>query len=71
LKLANHRIPNTLPAMAKSSANYMNSQLIKMEANVNGFTEGTALDINDFVSEGSGRECVRRASREADHGAAQ
>lgn len=46
--------PNTLPAMAKSGANYMNSQLIKMEANVNGFAEGIALDVNGFVSEGSG-----------------
>src|SRR5437899_10562800 len=46
--------PNTLPAMAKSGANYMNSQLIKMEANVNGYAEGIALDINGFVSEGSG-----------------
>ncbi len=45
--------PNTLPAMAKSGANYMNSQLIKMEANVNGFAEGIALDVNGFVSEGS------------------
>jgi len=41
-------------AMAKSGANYMNSQLIKMEAIVNGFAEGIALDINGFVSEGSG-----------------
>jgi len=40
--------------MAKSGANYMNSQLIKMEAIVNGFAEGIALDINGFVSEGSG-----------------
>ena len=46
--------PNTLPAMAKSGANYMNSQLIKMEANVNGYAEGIALDVNGFVSEGSG-----------------
>jgi branched-chain amino acid aminotransferase len=46
--------PNTLPAMAKSGANYMNSQLIKMEAIVNGYVEGIALDINGFVSEGSG-----------------
>ena len=36
--------PNTLPAMAKSGANYMNSQLIKMEAIVNGYAEGIALD---------------------------
>ena len=46
--------PNTLPAMSKSGANYMNSQLIKMEAIVNGFAEGIALDVNGFVSEGSG-----------------
>src|ERR1700688_3079448 len=46
--------PNTLPAMAKSGANYMNSQLIKMEAIVNGYAEGIALDAGGFVSEGSG-----------------
>jgi branched-chain amino acid aminotransferase len=46
--------PNTLPAMAKAGANYMNSQLIKMEAIVNGYSEGIALDTNGYVSEGSG-----------------
>lgn len=46
--------PNTLPAMAKSGANYMNSQLIRMEAAVNGYIEGIALDTNGYVSEGSG-----------------
>src|SRR5215831_12729193 len=46
--------PNTLPAMAKSSANYMNSQLMKMEAILNGYVEGIALDANGYVSEGSG-----------------
>ena len=46
--------PNTLPAMAKAGANYMNSQLIKMEAITNGYVEGIALDSNGFVSEGSG-----------------
>ncbi len=46
--------PNTLPALAKAAANYMNSQLIKMEAIVNGFSEGIALDVNGYVSEGSG-----------------
>src|SRR3989449_9210771 len=46
--------PNTLPAMAKAGANYMNSQLIKMEAIVNGYVEGIALDVNGYVSEGSG-----------------
>jgi len=46
--------PNSLPAMAKSGANYMNSQLIKMEALLNGFAEGIALDDRGYVSEGSG-----------------
>jgi len=46
--------PNTLPAMAKAAANYMNSQLIKMEAITNGYTEGISLDTNGHVSEGSG-----------------
>ena len=46
--------PNTLPAMSKSAANYMNSQLIRMEAIVNGYVEGIALDVNGYVSEGSG-----------------
>src|SRR5665811_411461 len=46
--------PNTMPTMAKAGANYMNSQLIKMEAIVNGYAEGIALDVNGYVSEGSG-----------------
>jgi len=46
--------PNTLPAMAKAGANYMNSQLIKMEAILNGYVEGIALDEQGYVSEGSG-----------------
>ena len=46
--------PNTLPALAKAAANYMNSQLIKMEALANGYAEGIALDTNGHVSEGSG-----------------
>jgi branched-chain amino acid aminotransferase len=46
--------PNTLPALAKAGANYMNSQLIKMEALANGYSEGIALDSNGYVSEGSG-----------------
>ncbi len=46
--------PNTLPALAKAGANYMNSQLIKMEAIENGYCEGIALDTSGYVSEGSG-----------------
>lgn len=47
--------PNTFPAMAKSAANYANSQLIKMEAVLNGFSEAIALDSFGKVSEGSGQ----------------
>lgn len=50
----NRLSPNSMPAMAKSGANYMNSQLIKMEALKNGYSEGIALDDRGFVSEGSG-----------------
>jgi branched-chain amino acid aminotransferase len=50
----NRLAPNTMPTMAKSGANYMNSQLIKMEAIMNGYVEGIALDVNGYVSEGSG-----------------
>jgi branched-chain amino acid aminotransferase len=46
--------PNTLPALAKAGANYMNSQLIKMEALANGYSEGIGLDAAGYVSEGSG-----------------
>ncbi|HYW44983.1 MAG TPA: branched-chain amino acid transaminase [Bryobacteraceae bacterium] len=50
----NRMAPNTLPALAKAGANYMNSQLIKMEALANGYSEGIALDEAGYVSEGSG-----------------
>ena len=46
--------PNTLPAMAKAGANYMNSQLINMEAKLDGYDEGIALDVAGYISEGSG-----------------
>ena len=46
--------PNTLPAMSKAAANYMNSQLIRMEATANGYQEGIALDDSGHLSEGSG-----------------
>jgi branched-chain amino acid aminotransferase len=47
--------PSTLPAMAKSVANYGNSILIKMEALSEGYSEGVALDPEGHVSEGSGQ----------------
>jgi branched-chain amino acid aminotransferase len=50
----NRLAPNTMPAMSKAGANYMNSQLIKMEALVNGYVEGIALDVQGYVGEGSG-----------------
>jgi branched-chain amino acid aminotransferase len=46
--------PNTLPALSKAGANYMNSQLIRMESAINGYAEGIALDASGYVSEGSG-----------------
>lgn len=46
--------PDTFPALAKSGANYMNSQLIKMEAVLEGYVEGIALTSDGHVSEGSG-----------------
>ncbi|RPJ55361.1 MAG: branched-chain amino acid transaminase [Acidobacteria bacterium] len=46
--------PNTFPTMAKAGGNYLNSGLIKMEAVLDGFVEGIALDSEGFVSEGSG-----------------
>jgi branched-chain amino acid aminotransferase len=50
----NRLAPNTLPALSKAGANYMNSQLIKMEALTNGYQEGIGLDTAGYVSEGSG-----------------
>jgi branched-chain amino acid aminotransferase len=50
----NRMAPNTLPALSKAGANYMNSQLIKMEALANGYSEGIGLDTAGYVSEGSG-----------------
>lgn len=47
--------PNTFPAMAKSVANYANSGLIKMEAVVEGYSEGIALNPDGNLSEGSGQ----------------
>ena len=50
----NRLAPNTMPSLAKAGANYMNSQLIRMEAHTNGYAEGIALDESGYVSEGSG-----------------
>jgi branched-chain amino acid aminotransferase len=50
----NRLAPNTIPSLAKAGANYMNSQLIRMEADINGYDEGIALDVNGYLAEGSG-----------------
>ena len=47
--------PNTFPTLAKTSANYANSSLIKMEAVSEGYSEGIALDTAGYLSEGSGQ----------------
>jgi len=47
--------PNTFPTLAKTSANYANSSLIKMEAIAEGYSEGIALDTAGYLSEGSGQ----------------
>ncbi|MCU0634532.1 MAG: branched-chain-amino-acid transaminase, partial [Gemmatimonadaceae bacterium] len=46
--------PSTFPAMAKAGGNYLNSQLAKMEARLDGFSEGIMLDVDGHVAEGSG-----------------
>jgi branched-chain amino acid aminotransferase len=46
--------PDALPAVAKATGNYLNSQLIRIEATTNGYSEGIALDASGYVSEGSG-----------------
>jgi branched-chain amino acid aminotransferase len=47
--------PNTFPTLAKSGANYANAALIKMEATIDGYSEGIALNTDGRVSEGSGQ----------------
>jgi branched-chain amino acid aminotransferase len=47
--------PNTLPALAKGAANYANSALIKMQAMLDGYADGVALDESGLLSEGSGQ----------------
>ena len=46
--------PSTFPTMAKAGGNYLNSQLSKMEARQDNYSEGIMLDSVGQVSEGSG-----------------
>ena len=50
----NRMAPNTFPALAKAGGNYLNSQLVRIEANANGYDEGIVLGTDGLVSEGSG-----------------
>ena len=47
--------PNTFPTLAKAGGNYLNAQLMKMEAVTNGYAEAIALNVQGMVSEGSGQ----------------
>lgn len=51
----NRLAPNTMPTAAKAGGNYLSSQLISTEAARHGYTEGIALDVNNYVSEGAGQ----------------
>lgn len=51
----NRPAPNTHPVMAKAGGNYLNSQLMKMEAVANGYSEAIGLSYQGLVSEGSGQ----------------
>ncbi len=46
--------PDTFPTMAKAGGNYLNSQLSKVEARQDDYSEGIMLDSFGFVGEGSG-----------------
>jgi branched-chain amino acid aminotransferase len=50
----NRMAPNTLPAMAKAGGNYLNASLVKMDAVLNGYTEGIMLSTEGYLAEGSG-----------------
>jgi branched-chain amino acid aminotransferase len=47
--------PNSMPSLSKASGNYLNAQLIKMEAVRNGYSEAIALNSKGYISEGSGQ----------------
>ena len=50
----NRMAPNTLPALAKAGGNYLNASLVKMDAVLNGYTEGIMLSYDGYLAEGSG-----------------
>lgn len=50
----NRMAPNTHPSLAKAGGNYLNASLVKMDAVLNGYTEGIMLSVGGYVAEGSG-----------------
>lgn len=46
--------PDTIPAIAKATGNYLNSELATMEAEENGYDEAIMLDVEGFIAEGPG-----------------
>ena len=50
----NRMAPNTHPALAKAGGNYLNASLVKMDAVLNGYTEGIMLSVDGYLAEGSG-----------------
>jgi branched-chain amino acid aminotransferase len=50
----NRMAPNTHPALSKAGGNYLNASLVKMDAVLNGYTEGIMLSGDGYVAEGSG-----------------
>lgn len=59
-----HRMhANTHAGIAKAGGNYLNSQLMKMEALNNGYVEAIALQTNGYIAEGSGENLFMVAKR--------
>jgi branched-chain amino acid aminotransferase len=58
----NRPAPNTFPSWVKAGGNYLNSQLIGLEAQRGGYAEGIALGCNGLLTEGAGENLflVRR-----------
>ncbi|MFC1707219.1 branched-chain amino acid transaminase [Planctomycetota bacterium] len=57
---------NTHAGIAKAGGNYLNSQLMKMEALTNGYVEAIALQTNGYIAEGSGENLFMIAKRWGD-----
>ncbi len=67
----NRMAPNTFPSLSKTSGNYANAALIRMEAEANGYSEGIALDTFGYRQRRQRREHLRRAQWRGAHTAAE